>query len=140
MGSLRQSSSEDLEKLLDGMLAEVERELPAWSSIALPFPLPSYRSKLGTVKRMLAALLDGEDLPRRRRSAIFQLAKQVRTVFSPQPLNTRQIRFSPAKFGFACHREFLQPSTFTDALFRSCLPQRACGAWRGRSSGGLARH
>jgi hypothetical protein len=81
MGSLRQSSSEDLEKLLDGMLAEVERELPAWSSIALPFPLPSYRSKLGTVKRMLAALLDGEDLPRRRRSAIFQLAKQVRTVF-----------------------------------------------------------
>lgn len=77
MNSLRQSSSEDLEKLLDGMLAEVERELPAWSSIALPFPLPSYRSKLGTVKRMLAALLDGEDLPRRRRSAIFQLAKQV---------------------------------------------------------------
>lgn len=77
MSSLRQTNCAELDALLDGMLAEVDREFPSWASVPLPFPIPSYRFKLGTMKRMLAALLDGEEEPRRKRSAVLQLAKQL---------------------------------------------------------------
>jgi len=79
MMAMRQENAEDLQALLDGMLAEMDDVRPFFRSLKSPFPLPSYRAKLGALSRMMTTVMDGETEPRRRRSAMAQLMRQLST-------------------------------------------------------------
>eukprot|EP00281_Chroomonas_sp_CCMP1168_P016085 CAMPEP_0206211714 /NCGR_PEP_ID=MMETSP0047_2-20121206/146_1 /ASSEMBLY_ACC=CAM_ASM_000192 /TAXON_ID=195065 /ORGANISM="Chroomonas mesostigmatica_cf, Strain CCMP1168" /LENGTH=337 /DNA_ID=CAMNT_0053633635 /DNA_START=110 /DNA_END=1123 /DNA_ORIENTATION=+ len=92
MQQLRGSNQEALSQLLDGMLAEVEGLSAVWKGLRWPFPPPSYRAKLGILSRILDSVLDGETEPRRKRSAMSQLVRQLPTAGGVWALQKEAVR------------------------------------------------